>query len=98
MTKVYEKATEILDEIKNQLRRRIVRFIIGGTIILVENIIQMLVFYDDQMEVGNSWTWVMGVMPMLSNFLFSRWCATLGPAFWFIMKDFKKYKDYRKKV
>jgi len=57
MTKIYEKATEILQEIKRQMDKRVVRFFIMALIILIENAVQMNVFYDDQLYVGNTWPW-----------------------------------------
>ena len=95
MTRIYEKVVEISKEIKRQMDRRVVRFFIAGIIIIVENIIQMIVFYDDQLTVGNTWAWYMSIMPMLSNVLFSRWCATLGPALWVIFKDNKQWTEWR---
>ena len=58
-----------------------------GAIITIENLIQMTIFYDDQLELGGTWTYQTGIMPMLSNLLFSRWCATLGPGLWVMLKD-----------
>ena len=60
---------------------------VAGAVILVENSIQMYVFYDDQLTVGNSWAWFMSAMPMLSNVLYSKWCGTIGPALWSIFEN-----------
>jgi len=57
ITKIYGVATEILQEIKRQMDKRVVRFFIVALIILIENAVQMVVFYDDQLTVGNTWPW-----------------------------------------
>ena len=57
MTKIYENVVGIILEIKRQMDKRVVRFFIAGVIIIIENIIQMIIFYDDQLTVGNTWTW-----------------------------------------
>ena len=91
MTKIYKKATEILQEIKRQMDKRVVRFFIMALIILIENAVQMIVFYDDQLFVGNTWPWLNSFMPMLSNVLFSRFCGTIGSSLWTILKDNKEW-------
>lgn len=47
----------------------------------------MTIFYDDQLTVGNSWAWYLSAAPMLSNVLYSKWCATVGPALYSICKE-----------
>jgi len=37
-------------------------------------------------------------MPMLSNVLFSRFCGTLGPALWTILKDNKEWGEHRFRI
>ena len=71
------------------MKRRMIRFGIVGVIIILENSLQMCIFYDDQLAVGLTWSWWMPLMPMLSNVLFSKWCATIGPAVKYIYKDHK---------
>ena len=44
---LYERIDQIIEEIKKTLRKRTIRFIISGVIILFENSIQMSLFYDD---------------------------------------------------
>ena len=68
------------------MRSQLVRFIISGGIILIENTVQMSLFYDDQLSVGNSWTVYMSFAPMLSNALFCKWCATVPAAVYGIFK------------
>jgi len=60
------------------------RFGVAGFIILVENSMQMTIYYDDQLTVGNTWAWYLSVAPMLSNVLYSKWCGALGPALYYL--------------
>jgi len=52
----------------------------------------MVIFYDDQMTVGNTWPWYVSIIPMISNLIFASWCATLGPVLWIINKNNTKYR------
>jgi len=47
MHHIYEEAADIKLEIEAAIKRRITRFLVAGVIILVENSLQMAVFYDD---------------------------------------------------
>ena len=67
---------------------------VAGLIILIENSLQMTIFYDDQLSVGNSWAWYLSAAPMLSNVLYSKWCGTIAPAVYYIYKD----HQYAKKI
>ena len=70
------------------------RFIAAGFIILIENSLQMGIFYDDQLSVGNTWAWYLSAAPMLSNVLYSKWCGTIAPALHYIYRDHR----YAKKI
>ena len=89
MYQLFEEAAGIKAEIEATRRKRIMRFTVAGLIILIENSLQMSIFYDDQLTVGNSWAWFLSAAPMLSNALYSKWCATIAPALWSIYKDHK---------
>ena len=89
MYEVFEDAALIKLDIQATIKRRIMRFMVAGFIILIENSLQMTIFYDDQLTVGNSWTWYLSAAPMLSNVLYSKWCGTIAPALYYIFQDHK---------
>jgi len=76
---LYEEAASIKLSIEATINRRITRFIVAGLIILIENSLQMAIFYDDQLTVGNTWAWTLSAAPMLSNVLYAKWCGTIAP-------------------
>ena len=80
----FENAALIKLDIEATIQRRIMRFAAAGLIILIENSLQMTIFYEDQLTVGNSWAWYLSAAPMLSNVLYSTWCGTIGPALYYI--------------
>jgi len=84
MYRLFEDAALIKLDIQATIKRRITRFLVAGCIILIENSLQMTIFYDDQLTVGNSWAWYLSAAPMLSNVLYSKWCATIAPAMYSI--------------
>jgi len=76
--KVYDQVPRVVLLLSNQMKMRFARFGTLVAIVLIENAAQMALFYDDQLSMGLTWSWLMPMMPMLSNVLFSKFCASIG--------------------